>query len=127
MCQRSVGAQNGHKPAVQIRILSRQAAAVSRIEKAAAAVIAVPPLSKFGLNVMVEVLPPKTWQTGAFRPARGREQWYQYNAGSFNYHATRLRGDDFIQLLRENAFDKKARVPPIFSKIGVRIRPGIPD
>lgn len=112
---------------IRVVLLARAKAHVARLEKSAATIRAIAPLSKFQLAAKIEVVEPHRWKTGAYRPIHAQETWYHYRAGNFNEYAARLTADQMKSALRDGDLGKKTRVPPIFSKLGVKVRAGISD
>lgn len=73
-----------------------------------------------------EVVPPRLWKEHGFH-ARTSARWYAYTAGRFNSYAHELVPSDLPAEINRLAARKNTRVPPIFSKIGVQVSPGILD
>jgi DNA modification methylase len=130
---------------VKVSVLAANKADVADIERACSAAIAIPPLSKFGLVATVSVLAPSIWQSSQFRPVRQADKWYRYQAGMFNAYSERIGADEMKAALR-NAFvpkdttpmankrgsrsgakARRTRVPPIFSRLGVKVLRAIDD
>jgi hypothetical protein len=115
------------KPIVNVTILAKTAAAARRIRAAATLAIAKSPLTKFGLTPRVEVLAPSEWEGRTFRLGRTGARWYQYHRGSFNSYSAVLTASGLREALQGSRKTAQTRVPPIFSNLGARIRPGILD
>lgn len=114
------------RPSVYIEVLAATASAVPLLRPAISRAISVAPLSKFGLDAQVEVLSPKEWKAETFHPERRKVVWYEYRAGRFNSYARELTPAAFLSALASDQ-PKATRMPPIFSRIGVKVPVAIPD
>ncbi|MGK2962567.1 MAG: DNA-methyltransferase [Gemmatimonadaceae bacterium] len=114
-------------PSAALDILATHREHVRAVENCAADVVKLPPLSKFGLIVTTRVLPPETWRT-EYPPRGGDDRnrsWFLYPTGNFTRYTLRVPRKKLGHELR--LLGQSAKVPPIFSSIGLRVDAGITD
>lgn len=115
------------KQRIRVALLAKAKRDVGALQRAVAAVCSVAPLSKFGLAVEIEVIGPQRWKAGGYRPVRDGDRWYRYKAGTFNAYEMELDSKQMKSAIRDSVPGRETRVPPIYSKLRVRVRAGIVD
>lgn len=116
----------GQRRGVDVRLLLNSGAPATAIEEAVKKVVVVPPLSKFGLSVRPSVVPFDGWMEAGYFGQR-EEPWFRYNAGQVSQYREEISGEQVASQVANASFDRKTRVPPIFSHIRLSIAPGIDD
>lgn len=118
--------ESTERPHIKVEVLATSGTKTSELQQAISSATRIAPLSKFGLDADVLVLSPRKWLADEFHPENRGVTWHQYDAGRFNAYSAALTPAAFRRALRSLASDA-TRIPPIFSKLGVRIAPAIPD
>lgn len=129
-------------PRIRVTLLASATKHVRAIQKAVSAASIIPPLSKFGLEAVIEVVDPKLWKSSAYRPIQAADSWFKYKTGTFNTFHAKLNAEEMKAVMRGTARgkekreektpenktrEKKTRVPPIYSKLRVNVKAGIVD
>ena len=102
-------------------MIAREGAQLTELRKAVAAVTRKPPLSKFGLDVVVKVVGARAWKSSRFVADLAKEQLYIYTKGAFHSHEGAFPVTRLQAVLKEACEGNRHRVPPIVSPIGIDI------
>ena len=79
-----------------------------------------PPLSKFGLDVVVDVVSRRKWATDTFQSGYSNGPWYRYDGGRFHSYGSALRKREFLKDLDE-CEARAVRVPATFAKLAIKV------
>lgn len=110
-----------------LHLLMRRGTDIEHVRQHVAKVLAVPPLSKFGLEFNVKVVSERLWKDSTFfRPILGK-RWFVYTKGNFSTVCKAISRDRLSDEVRSLADRDKSRFPPIVSTLKVDIRPSLID
>jgi DNA modification methylase len=110
---------------VSLEILARDRSHVPLLLNEAQRLLEIPPLSKFGLEFSLTVVPPATWLSDDFVGSLPPGRWYCYANGLFNYYKQDIAPKYLGAALRGLAQQVSNKYPPIFSNIERRVESGL--
>lgn len=120
------GESGDEDPTLRLLILATSSSVCDELRNWTTQLSRIPPLSKFGFSPTISISPPKEWTSDSFATGE-RSKWYRYNAGRFNRFSQELSFHEFREALLGLKSGAKGRIPPIFSTVGVNVRPPVPD
>jgi hypothetical protein len=110
-----------------LHVLVRHGTDIERVRQHAAKALAVPPLSKFGLEFDVEVVPERQWKDPTFFRGISGKRWYVYVKGNFHAFSRTTSRDRLSQVVQALADSDKSRFPPIVSTLKADVRSALID
>jgi hypothetical protein len=81
----------------------------------------VAPLSKFGIQAQVEIVPITRWHQPDFYNTLAKERWHVYRNGKFYYCDLALSGEEMSRTLLAEVNNTARKVPSIISQLKVRL------
>jgi hypothetical protein len=92
-----------------------------KIKSEVEALIAVPPLSKFGLTIEIQVC-VASGLGKALKSMRRQDRWYSYRNGRFFWYESRCRSVDIHSVFEKLNRSQVSKFPVVMSSIGLRVR-----
>lgn len=117
---RKTRGRNSHMVA-RISALLSSKKHIALVDREARALLAIPPLSKFGIEVSFQAAAISTQAVS--ETLKTSAHWHEYTSGRFNEFSRRLstaQATDYIISLRG---PRASRVPPIVSNLALRVLP----
>lgn len=115
----------GPRP-VKLILLVRGAEYLESIRQSAASLVSVPPLSKFGIQLVVDAVLATDWEAVAHCGFSDRE-WFVYERGVFHSYTKKVNCADAQTIVEGLTLVLPKRYPPTFANLGVRVQAGLPD
>jgi DNA modification methylase len=112
---------------VQVTVLLREGAVMGALRKAIDEVITINPLSKFGLDITIDIVPHRRWNGAEFFDDLSRGRWYLYRRGQFYKYDAVLHWKQLRQALVAEARDTRQKVPAILSQLDVSLEIPVSD
>jgi DNA modification methylase len=106
--------------AVQVDVLAQKGADLQALRSEIGRRIALPPLSKFGLDVTLQVISYRKWRVPAFAETYANGSWYRYDGGRFHSHSSR-GGKQRLQRDLAECQSRASRIPPVFAKLAMAV------
>jgi DNA methylase len=106
---------------IAVQVLATDKANLVKLREAIRAVTSKPPLSKFGLEVVIKVVGARVWKPAQFADRLPGKRWYIYTKGAFHAHAGMVPPNRVPAILRDARQNLRHRIPPILASMGVSV------
>lgn len=107
---------------IELCMLASENADLFSLKKEARKCLKVPPLSKFGLLINVQVIPFKKWRSKGFSDDIPGKRWCLYEKGKFFKFSQLIKQGELIDfLMNDERANLKNKFPVIFSKIKLSV------
>lgn len=110
---------------ITVQVLTTDKANLSKLRETVRAATSKPPLSKFGLEVVMKVVGVRTWRSAKFVADLPGKRWYVYTKGGFHSHEEKLPVTKLSAALRNTGDSPRHRIPPILSPFGIDVPPAV--
>ena len=82
-----------------------------------------PPLSKFGIQIKINVVSFQDWNTDWYASSLGRRNFFIYSNGRFFSWSEKVLAQEFTNYFSSDSQSFEKRIPPILSKIKIDMVP----
>lgn len=112
---------------IKVQVLLRVEANKKVIEEEIQQRVGVAPLTLFGIQADVEVVPFDIWNQEGFMSPIPDSTWYIYRSGKFYHYDTEVNTEDLLDALRAESNHTRTKVPSIVSNIKIELKDPISD
>lgn len=87
----------------------------------------IPPLSKYGLDVNVNVVPYRTYTSEQYINSLSGGKWYLYKNAAFYKYSEKFDKRDLVEVITNEVANNKYRVPAIMSNVEANVTLPVSD
>jgi hypothetical protein len=119
--------QNGKVGSMKLKILAKKGAKLSLLREQIKKLVVAEPLSRFGIDVDIEVFSHACWNVKSLENNLDRKSWHAYRKGNFYQYDERISKNRLLTVLQDEFDDNEIKIPSIFSKLRLEVPEPIED